>query len=114
MFSFKLNGKEVQTELDINLMQYMRDVHALYSVKNGCSEGACGTCSVLVDGKLSKACVLKTSKIEGKEIETLEGFTEREKDVYAFAFEKVGAVQCGANFFKSESVNVFLALGKAF
>lgn len=95
MFSFKLNGKEVQTELDINLMQYMRDVHALYSVKNGCSEGACGTCSVLVDGKLTKACVLKTSKIEGKEIETLEGFTEREKDVYAFAFEKVGAVQCG-------------------
>ena len=95
MYSFKLNGKEVQTELDINLMQYMRDVHALYSVKNGCSEGACGTCSVLVDGKLTKACVLKTSKIEGKEIETLEGFTEREKEVYAFAFEKVGAVQCG-------------------
>jgi len=95
MFSFIVNGKEVQTELDMSLMGYLREVHGLYSVKNGCSEGACGTCSILVDGKLTKACILKTSKIEGKSIETLEGFSEREKEVYAHAFEKVGAVQCG-------------------
>ena len=67
----------------------------LTSVKNGCSEGACGTCMVLVDGVAKKACVLKTSKLVDKNIITVDGLTDREKDVYGYAFMEAGAVQCG-------------------
>lgn len=95
MFAFKVNGKETIAAQDMGLMKYLREELGLTSVKNGCSEGACGTCSVLVDGKLTKACVLTTAKVAGKSVETLEGFTEREKEVYAYSFEKAGAVQCG-------------------
>lgn len=95
MYRFKVNGKEVQTEQDLGLMKYLREELGLSSVKNGCNEGACGACSVLIDGKLAKACVLKTSKLDGKSIDTLEGFSALEKKIYAYAFDKKGAVQCG-------------------
>ncbi len=95
MYSFKVNGETVSTDRDISLMQFLREELHLFSVKNGCSEGTCGTCSVLIDGRLSKACVMKTSKLEQKSIDTLEGFTLREKEVYAYAFDRAGAVQCG-------------------
>ena len=95
MYSFKVNGKEIHTEKDISLMKFLREELNLVSVKNGCSEGFCGTCSVLLDGRLMKSCVLKTSKLEGKSVHTLEGFSPLEKNVYAHAFEKMGAVQCG-------------------
>ncbi len=95
MYRFKVNGKEVQTEEDLGLMKFLREKMGLYSVKNGCSEGACGTCSVLIDGKLAKACIQKTSKLDGKSIDTLEGFSPLEKKIYAYAFDKSGAVQCG-------------------
>jgi len=65
------------------------------SVKDGCSEGACGTCSVLVDGVSRRACTLNLQKLEGKEIVTVEGFSEYEKQVYAYCFARTGAVQCG-------------------
>lgn len=95
MYSFKVNGESVQTHRDISLMQYLREELGLFSVKNGCSEGTCGTCSVLIDGRLSKACIQKTSTLDGKAIDTLEGFSLREKEVYAHAFDRAGAVQCG-------------------
>ncbi|UUM11378.1 selenium-dependent xanthine dehydrogenase [Clostridiaceae bacterium HFYG-1003] len=95
MYRFKVNGKDVQTERDIDLMKFLREELGLASVKNGCGEGACGACSVLIDGRLMKACVQKTSKMEGKSIDTLEGFTTLEKEIYAYAFDKSGAVQCG-------------------
>ncbi|MEG0765218.1 MAG: selenium-dependent xanthine dehydrogenase, partial [Pseudoflavonifractor sp.] len=95
MFTFRVNGKTVQTERDVKLLTFLREDLGLTSVKNGCSEGACGTCMTLVDGKPTKACVMKTSKMEGKTVLTCEGLTDREKDVYAYAFTHCGAVQCG-------------------
>lgn len=95
MYQFKVNGKEVQTERDMSLMKFLREELGMTSVKNGCAEGTCGTCSVLIDGKLMKACVQKTSKLEGKSIDTLEGFSALEKKIYAYAFDICGAVQCG-------------------
>ena len=50
---------------------------------------------VIVDGRAVKACILTTEKVNGKEILTIEGFTERERDVFAYAFTEAGAVQCG-------------------
>ncbi len=95
MVSLIVNGKEIQTDKDKKLMRFLRDDLGLTSVKDGCSEGACGTCTVLVDGKAVRACVQSLSKLEGKSIVTTEGLTEREKDVYSTAFATAGAVQCG-------------------
>lgn len=95
MFTFQVNGKSVSTEKEEKLIYFLREDLGLTSVKNGCSEGACGTCIILIDGKATKACVWKTSGMEGRSVLTCEGLTEREKDVYAYAFTKCGAVQCG-------------------
>ena len=95
MFKLNINNKEYITEKDINLLKYLRDELGLTGTKDGCSEGACGTCTVLVDGKKFKACILKTSKLEGKKVVTIEGLSEREQEVYEYAFGDTGAVQCG-------------------
>lgn len=95
MYSFKLNRKDVFVEEDMGLLDYLRDIAQLTSVKNGCAEGACGACMVLIDGVAQRACLQKISRLEGKKIITVEGISERERDVFAYAFGKCGAVQCG-------------------
>lgn len=95
MVKFKLNGRDVEIEEGRTLINYLREECDLTSVKNGCGEGACGACMVLVDEKATKACILKSDKIEGKEIQTVEGLSDRDKKVFAYAFSKAGAVQCG-------------------
>ena len=95
MYELKVNGKEYRVSEDKNLLRYLRDDLKLTSVKDGCSQGACGTCTILVDGKKVKACVQKVSKFDGKEIITVEGLSKREKDVYEHCFAEAGAVQCG-------------------
>ena len=95
MYTFTVNGKTVSTDKEMKLMTFLREELDLTSVKNGCSEGGCGTCTVVIDGKAAKSCVQKTSQLEGKHVLTCEGLTDREKDVYAYAFTHCGAVQCG-------------------
>ena len=95
MLMVHVNGKDYEVEQDTKLMRFLRDDLRLTSVKDGCSQGACGTCTVLVDGKATKACIPMLSKLQGKSVVTVEGLSEREKEVYAYAFAKVGAVQCG-------------------
>ena len=90
-----VNGQDYPYEVDMPLMDFLRDKLNITSVKNGCKEGACGTCTVIIDGKTTRACVQKLSKLEGKKILTIEGFTERERDVFSYAFAAAGAVQCG-------------------
>ena len=92
---FTVNGRSVTVEQNRRLLFYLRDELNITSVKNGCAEGACGTCMVLLDGKAVKACVQQTDRLNGKSVLTIEGFTPRERDVYAYAFTKAGAVQCG-------------------
>ncbi len=95
MFTFIVNGERVTTEQDKKLLAFLRDDLRLTSVKDGCSEGACGTCTVLIDGKKVKACIPKISSLEGKSVVTVEGLSEREKEVYVHCFAEAGAVQCG-------------------
>ncbi len=95
MASFFVNGQAVTCPENKKLIRFLRDDLKLTSVKNGCSEGACGTCTVLIDGKATKACVQQTDRMEGKQIVTCEGLTPREREVYAYAFTEAGAVQCG-------------------
>lgn len=95
MYEFIINGKQHTTDVKKSLLTYLREDLALTGTKNGCSEGACGTCIVIVDGKATKACILTTERINGKNITTIEGLTEKEKNVYSYAFTRAGAVQCG-------------------
>ena len=95
MATFIVNGKTVVVEKNQKLIRYLRDTLHLTSVKDGCSEGACGTCHVLIDGKPTKACIPQTDKLEGKTVVTVEGLSDWEKQVYTFAFGEAGAVQCG-------------------
>ena len=80
MATFTVNGQTVQAEKNQKLIRFLRDELRLTSVKDGCSEGACGTCHVLIDGKATKACVPSTDKLEGKTILTVEGLTDWEKE----------------------------------
>ena len=95
MTTFTVNGHSVTVEENKRLLRFLRDDLGLTSVKDGCSEGACGTCTVLMNGQARKACVLKTDRLEGADIVTLEGFDPEERDLFARAFAVCGAVQCG-------------------
>ena len=95
MFQFTLNQHDVNVAEDMNLLEYLREGARLASVKDGCAEGVCGSCSVLVNGKAWRACTLTVAKVHGKAITTIEGLSARERDVYSWAFGEVGAVQCG-------------------
>lgn len=95
MYHFYINYQEIQVDEDRNLLEYMRDILDITSMKNGCMEGSCGACMVLLEEKAVRACLLTTAKVDGKEILTVEGLTQREKDVYSWAFAEAGAVQCG-------------------
>ena len=95
MASFFVNGTAVTVEKNRKLLRYLRDELHLTSCKDGCSEGACGTCTVLIDGKAVRACTVKTDELEGKSVLTVEGLSDFEKKVYTWAFGEAGAVQCG-------------------
>ena len=95
MFDVTINGIACQVEGDIKLLHYLRETLHITSVKNGCSEGACGACTVLIDGKAARACLFSMAKLQGKQILTVEGLNDREKQVYSWAFAQAGAVQCG-------------------
>ena len=95
MYTININGKDYVADHDKKLLPFLRDDLNLTATKDGCSEGACGTCTVLVDGKKSKACVLSLSKLEGKKIVTVEGIAPEEMKVYEHCFAEAGAVQCG-------------------
>jgi selenium-dependent xanthine dehydrogenase len=95
MFKFTLNQNDVTVAADKNLLEYLREDARMISVKDGCAEGVCGSCSVLVDGKAWRACKLTVAKVQGKAVTTLEGLSAREREIYSWAFGEVGAVQCG-------------------
>jgi len=68
----------------------------LKSVKRGCSEGDCGSCTVLLDGQAQRSCLLLAGQVAGRSIDTVESLgTAREPHVLQEAFVQGGAVQCG-------------------
>ena len=96
--SFKLNGKDVSLELDpsMRLIDVIRDVLHLNGTKEGCGEGSCGACVVLMDGKSVNSCLLPVANVIGHEIVTIEGLWEtKEFDVLQKAFAETNGQQCG-------------------
>ena len=94
-FTFTVNGVERTTTQNQPLLRYLRDDLHIHSAKDGCSEGACGTCTIHVDGAAVKACVLTTALAAGRNIVTVEGLPQNVREAFVYAFGAVGAVQCG-------------------
>lgn len=94
-YTFTVNGVERTCAENKPLLRYLRDDLHIHSAKDGCSEGACGTCTIHVDGRAVKACVLTTKLAAGRDIVTVEGLPERVQEAFVYAFGAVGAVQCG-------------------
>ena len=91
LYSFTVNGNVYETAQDKPLLRFLRDDLGLRSVK----DGSCGTCTIIVDGKAVRSCVLSTKRAAGKSIVTTEGLSEREKEAFVYAFGAMGSVQCG-------------------
>ncbi len=95
---FTLNGRpvEVETHPGRRLLDLLREDFGLIGVKEGCGEGECGACTVLVDGKPRLSCLTAAIQVEGKEILTIEGLREDGRlHPIQRAFVEASAVQCG-------------------
>jgi carbon-monoxide dehydrogenase small subunit len=94
---FQLNGREetITIEDADTLLEVLRDRFRLWSVREGCGVGACGTCTVLLDGKPVSACFLLAARASGRAIVTLEGLSDGETlHVIQEAFVSQRALQC--------------------
>ncbi|MCX5775298.1 MAG: (2Fe-2S)-binding protein [Firmicutes bacterium] len=95
---FKLNNEEVSVELNPSsrLLDVLREHFHLTGPKEGCGEGECGACSVLVNGKLVNSCCFPLANVQGKEVMTIEGFSKTPRyRVLVDAFAHEGGSQCG-------------------
>lgn len=95
---FTVNGKPETVEVNPNqrLLDVLRNNLGLTSVKEGCSEGECGACTVIYNGEPVTSCCILAGQAEGAEITTVEGLSDGEHpDVIQQAFMDAGAVQCG-------------------
>ena len=95
---FILNGEACHTEIpeDATLLKVLRDILHLTGTKEGCGEGDCGACTVLVDGRSVNSCLFPAAQAEGCQVMTIEG-VEAHPELARIqkAFVDYGAVQCG-------------------
>jgi carbon-monoxide dehydrogenase small subunit len=96
--SATINGEQVEflCEPHQSLLECLRDVLGLTGTKEGCNDGNCGACSVLLDGRLVNACLVLGVEIEGREVTTVEGLADwRGLHPIQQAFIEEDALQCG-------------------
>ncbi|MDD3122378.1 MAG: (2Fe-2S)-binding protein [Candidatus Izemoplasmatales bacterium] len=95
---FILNGKKVTYvgNPGLRLLDVLRNEYHLTGVKEGCGEGECGACSVLLNHKIVNSCSVPLANVDGLEVITIEGFSETKRySVIKDSFEQTGGVQCG-------------------
>ena len=95
---FSLNGKDgsITTDPLRRLIDVLREDFDCKGVKEGCSEGECGACSILLNGKMVTSCIIPVGAADGQQIMTIEGVSATEKGrIIIDAFADGGAVQCG-------------------
>lgn len=97
--SFILNGLEVFVTVDghLRLIDVLRRTLGLTGTKEGCGEGECGACTVIVDGQAVNSCLYPALETEGKSVITIEGLNVPKQKLSAIqqAFVDHGAIQCG-------------------
>jgi len=95
---FTVNGRQVERETDAQtrLLDLLREDLALTGTKEGCGEGECGACTVLVDGRAINSCLVLAPQVNGKSVLTIEGLADGETlHPIQQAFVDKGGVQCG-------------------
>lgn len=96
--ALNLNGQDVKIAVSPNkrLIDMLREDFNLTSVKEGCSEGECGACTIVLDGKAVTSCLMLAPQVDGSSVITLEGLGENgELEALQQSFIDAGAVQCG-------------------
>lgn len=96
--NFNLNNKYVEIEAPgvKRLLDVLRDDFKLTGVKEGCGQGECGACAVIIDGKLINSCCVPAANVIGSKVTTIEGLRDtREFELLDQCFKEAGAVQCG-------------------
>lgn len=95
---FTLNGMKYRREVHMHwtLLRFLRDSMGLTGAKEGCGNGECGACAVLLDKKPVRSCLVLACEIDGVDIVTIEGLGKgKELDLIQEAFVESGAIQCG-------------------
>ena len=87
---------EAHVEPETSLLAYLREELGLTGTKDGCSEGTCGACTVIVDGLAKRACLLKMGRMAGRSVETIESLA-RDDSLHPLQYAMIekGAIQCG-------------------
>jgi carbon-monoxide dehydrogenase small subunit len=94
---FTLNARRCRAEAPAHwtVLDLLRDGLALTGTKDGCGEGVCGACTVLIDGEPIRACLVLAARLDGRSLLTIEGLEGDALDPVQQAFARLGAVQCG-------------------
>jgi xanthine dehydrogenase YagT iron-sulfur-binding subunit len=95
----RVNGqpRELSVDSDVTLLDALRDRLSLVGTKKGCDQGACGSCTVLLDGKSVLSCLVLAAQCDGREVTTVEGLAaDGELSALQKAFLRHDAFQCGA------------------
>ncbi|ADO81921.1 (2Fe-2S)-binding protein [Ilyobacter polytropus] len=96
--NFTLNYKEIEIEINplMRTLDLLRKEFGLFATKEGCGDGECGACAIILDDKIVNSCMVPVANIHGKEIVTIEGLEKTERySILKKSFEDAGAVQCG-------------------
>ena len=99
VITFTLNGHEVSAEVESHrmLLYVLRETFHLTGTKEGCGQGECGTCTVLVDGLNVNSCIYPAFEVEGKSVTTIEGLVGEGNKLHPIqqSFVDNGGIQCG-------------------
>ena len=99
VITFTLNGHEVSAEVESHrmLLYVLRETFHLTGTKEGCGQGECGTCTVLIDGLNVNSCIYPAFEVEGKSVTTIEGLVGEGNKLHPIqqSFVDNGGIQCG-------------------